>query len=180
MEKNALARGALLIVSSAFVLLSGCTGSSPGGFVDIDIQLVFGSEIRAELSTFLPGVDLEITDFAIAGSGPDGDTFAASANAEVCHIESVAPGLWEISATGTNSDGEVIVVGTTTAEIGTDQTDVHIELDLEPGAGGLLLDVHVPADLAGTHELSAVASDSDHLTYELDVVSSGEAASEIS
>jgi len=78
---------------------------------------------------------LEVSRYAVTGTGPQGSTFELQSTNPTMEVEGLLMGNWEILAVGQNSDGVNLVSGSTTCSLTSEPTNALIELNSLMGTG---------------------------------------------
>lgn len=117
------------------------------GYLTINLsQSNLSSSINWNL---LPDVDLEIEEYVISGTGPNGASFQATTGNDTYTSGPLVFGQWTIGVSAKNIAGIIIATGTITAQVNSGMTNV-ISLEVRPveGIGTLALTVSWdPADV---------------------------------
>jgi len=78
---------------------------------------------------------LEVSRYAVTGTGPQGSTFEMQSTNPTMEVEGLLMGNWELIAVGQNKDGVNLVSGSTTCSLTSEPTNALIELNTLTGTG---------------------------------------------
>lgn len=93
--------------------------------------------------TILPDITMEITEYTIRGTGPNGVSFTKTTTENTFAIDELAFGDWEINVCGKNTEGFPIGTGNASATVHTGETTtVSIVVSPFEGFGNLELTVN--------------------------------------
>jgi alpha-tubulin suppressor-like RCC1 family protein len=143
----------LFVLLIALFIISGCGGNNnppgtnpqPHGSLTLNIH-----EYGVKSQTIEPGLDMTISSYDIAGSGPYGTFFHKNfpADGEPVTINALAAGNWTITVDAKNADGVIIASGVATITVFTGvSTPVEITVKPLEGTGALEVGVSWPAGL---------------------------------
>ena len=78
---------------------------------------------------------LEVSRYAVTGTGPQGSTFELQSTNPTMEVEGLLMGNWDIVAVGQNKNGVNLVSGSTTCSLTSEPTNALIELNSLVGTG---------------------------------------------
>ena len=78
---------------------------------------------------------LEVSRYAVTGTGPQGSTFEIQSTTPTMEVEGLLMGNWEITAVGQNKDGVNLVSGSAACLLTSEPTNALIELNTLIGTG---------------------------------------------
>ena len=120
-------------VLTVLLLLVSCS-ENPG---TTTMRLELSTESCEGGRTLLPSDStlLDVTRYAVSGTGPNGKTFTRNADSSSVEIEGLTIGEWTVTAKGLNREGTELVSGTKTFRLTSTATPQTIILDTLIGTG---------------------------------------------
>lgn len=110
--------------------------------------------IKKDKSILPEDIPLDVTQFTITGKGPSkNDTFSINTRDNKTTIKGLNIGRWELVAVGKNSDGLLLVSGTTTVNIEKNPTTAIIELNKLVGTGNISINYQWDSNLIKNPDL---------------------------
>ncbi len=168
---------ALIYAMLALLLAASCTEQVPEG--KGTMRIIINEEASKSLGTIQPdGFPLEIVDYRISGSGPDGAQFTVTTDHTSESIEGVAYGSWTLTAEGLNENGIAIASGTTEFVFSPKNQNATITIDELIGEGTLTVDISWDASrIFGTPSITLQLAEQygERKLYDLAVDINGEA-----
>jgi hypothetical protein len=113
---------------------------------------------KVAMKSVLPGISMDIAEYSISGSGPNGGTFGpASVSAGAYEAQRLAPGSWTVVVEGLNASKVKIALGTATVMVPA-SGDVAAQVAMKPldGNGTLSLSVSWAGRSLSSPSVSAI------------------------
>ncbi|NBK20475.1 MAG: hypothetical protein EOM68_00400 [Spirochaetia bacterium] len=123
--------GLLVLMMILVVSFAGCK-EEPGRS---SLRLTMQRNDDQNRSILPEDTPLEVSRYAVTGTGPQGSTFEMQSANPTMEVEGLLMGNWEITAVGQNRNGVNLVSGSTTCSLTSEPTNALIELNTLMGTG---------------------------------------------
>ncbi|MFA6682036.1 MAG: hypothetical protein WCS35_08380, partial [Sphaerochaeta sp.] len=123
--------GTFVLMMIIVISIAGCK-EEPGRS---SLRLTMQSNDDQNRSILPEDTPLEVSRYAVTGTGPQGSTFEMQSTNPTMEIEGLLMGNWEIIAVGQNKNGVNLVSGSTTCSLTSEPTNALIELNSLMGTG---------------------------------------------
>ncbi|AEC02669.1 hypothetical protein [Parasphaerochaeta coccoides] len=124
----------LSLICVCLATLTGC----PTAPSTASLELHLDSMAR----TIVPeGTSLFVTAYTVMGKGPDGQNFKVNSNNSLISVDGLNEGMWNLTATGHNTQGVALVSGHSDIALKKDRNVVSIALDSMVGIGTLSMEI---------------------------------------
>lgn len=157
-----------ILLAALLMTLTGCAESAQGDTGKIRVS--FDDRVSRS-TTFLPNIQMEVSEYEIAGKGPGERTFTATSSGESVVFKDVYIGEWTIQVTAKNEDGIAIGFGEVVVEVKSGETtNREVSVDLLGGNGTFMLNVSWDETLVANPHMTGKLSATwdDNLTYDLE------------
>ena len=123
--------GTFVLMMIIVISIAGCK-EEPGRS---SLRLTMQSNDDQNRSILPEDTPLEVSRYAVTGTGPQGSTFEMQSTNPTMEVEGLLMGNWEIIAVGQNRDGVNLVSGSTSCSLTSEPTNALIELNSLMGTG---------------------------------------------
>ena len=123
--------GILVLMMILIMPFAGCK-EEPGRS---SLRLTMQSNDGQNRSILPQDTPLEVSRYAVTGTGPQGSTFEVQSTSPTIEVEGLLMGNWILTAVGQNKHGVNLVSGSTTCSLTSEPTNALIELNTLMGSG---------------------------------------------
>jgi hypothetical protein len=124
----------LLVVAS--FTLSGCKEDPARSTLRLSLQNYSTMDTKSLVPT---GIPLDVTNYRVEGTGPQGSRFTLESTKASLEIEGLLIGNWSLYAVGQNSSGIDLVEGSTSFQLTTEPSNVTVQLNTLKGTGTMTI-----------------------------------------
>lgn len=132
MKKNKVIIFIILLIT---IIITSCDNKPYSSTLTLNVNQ---ENIKRGKSILPEDIPLEVTQYTITGQGPGkNDTFSITTRENKTTIKGLTIGNWDLVAVGKNSDGLLLVSGSTSINIEKNPTSASIELNKLVGTGNI-------------------------------------------